>query len=43
VTDRTDFALAHPLNDTTDDIEPYRRVEEQRDGNLLVTILAVDR
>lgn len=42
-TPRQAHALANPLNDTTEDITPYRVVDEQRDGNLLVTILAVDR
>jgi hypothetical protein len=41
--DRLTYALAHPLNDSTQDIAPYRQVDEQRDGNLLTTILAVDR
>ncbi len=40
---RLAFALAHPLNVTGQDIEPYRSVEEQPDGNLLVSVLAVDR
>lgn len=43
MTARTAFALAHPLNDTGQDIAPYRLVEPQPCGNLLVTILAVDR
>ncbi len=41
--DRQAYALTHPLNGAGMDIGPYRRVEEQRDGNLLVSILAVDR
>jgi hypothetical protein len=43
VSARTDFALVHPLNDPSVDIEPYKVIEPQPDGNLLVTILAVDR
>lgn len=42
--DRQAYALTHPINDpdraTTD---PYRLVEPQPDGNLLMSILAVDR
>jgi hypothetical protein len=43
--DRLAFALTHPLTlDGHDEpIDAYRRTEEQRDGNLLTTILAVDR
>lgn len=43
---RCAYALAHPLNDPRprrQDIAPYRRIDEQRDGNLLVSVLAVDR
>lgn len=40
---RRAYALAHPLNDTTADLDPYRCIEQQRDGNLLLSILAVDR
>lgn len=43
MTGRLEFALTHPLNGTEPDVEPWRLVEEQRDGNLLVSILAVDR
>ncbi|MCU1679222.1 MAG: hypothetical protein JWM93_3980 [Frankiales bacterium] len=42
--DRLAYALAHPLDRPVDqDIAPYRRTEEQRDGNLLTSVLAVDR
>jgi hypothetical protein len=41
--ERLAYALANPLNDTTQDIGAYRQVDEQRDGNLLMSILAVDR
>lgn len=41
---RLAYALAHPLNSAQhDDITPYRAVDQQPDGNLLMTILAVDR
>ena len=40
---RRAYALAHPLNDPGQDVAPYRRVDVQRDGNLLMSILAVDR
>jgi hypothetical protein len=41
---RLAYALTHPLTDpATDAIEPYRTVEVQPDGNLLMTVLAVDR
>lgn len=40
---RLAYALAHPLNDPGQDISAYRQVDEQRDGNLLMSILAVDR
>lgn len=43
MTPRQEFALANPLNDTSGDITPYRSAESQPDGNILVTILAVDR
>jgi hypothetical protein len=43
VNPRLEYALAHPLNGVGDDITRYRTVEEQRDGTLLVVILAVDR
>jgi hypothetical protein len=43
VNERLEFALAHPLTSMDDGIAPYRRVDEQRDGNLLTSILAVDR
>lgn len=41
--DRLAYALAHPLDDPAQDLAPYRRTDEQRDGNLLTSILAVDR
>jgi hypothetical protein len=40
---RLAYALANPLNSPDDDIAPYQAVDEQRDGNLLLSILAVDR
>jgi hypothetical protein len=41
--DRLAFALANPLGDVGMSVDPYRSVDRQRDGNLLVSILAVDR
>lgn len=42
--ERQAYALAHPLNDPdTDDTSLYRLVEPQPDGNLLMSVLAVDR
>lgn len=41
--DRLGYALAHPLNGPDQDVAAYRRTDEQRDGNLLVSVLAVDR
>lgn len=42
--DRQAYALAHPLTDPdTDAIGPYQLVERQPDGNLLLSVLAVDR
>ncbi len=41
---RPQHVLRHPLTDpASQDITAYRTTEEQRDGNLLVAILAVDR
>lgn len=40
---RRAFALAHPLNAPDQDMAPYREMAEQPDGNLLLTVLAVDR
>jgi len=43
---RLGYALAHPLNlhpGETDDIGPLQSVDLQPDGNLLLSILAVDR
>lgn len=37
------YALAHPLNGTEQSTEPYNAVDPQPDGNLLLSILAVDR
>lgn len=42
MTDRLAYALTHPLTTLDEDIRPYQRVDEQRDGNLLLTMLAVD-
>jgi hypothetical protein len=42
--DRQSYALTHPPTDPdTDSTEPYRLVEPQPDGNLLMSVLAVDR
>jgi hypothetical protein len=44
--DRTAYALEHPITEpdpATFDARPYQRVDAQRDGNLLLTMLAVDR
>lgn len=42
--DRHAYALANPLTDPdSDDIRPYQLVEPQPDGNLLMSVLAVDR
>jgi hypothetical protein len=43
VNERLEFALTHPLDGWADSVEPYRTVDEQPDGNLLVVVLAVDR
>jgi hypothetical protein len=41
---RRAYALAHPITDPSkEDIAAYRLVEEQPDGNLLMSVLAVDR
>jgi len=41
---RQRYALLHPYADSAvQDIGQYRTVEVQADGNLLVSILAVDR
>lgn len=39
---RQEHALTHPLN-VPADLAPYRSVDACPDGNLLVTVLAVDR
>lgn len=44
--DRTTYALTHPITDPDPrvvDMSPYQRLDLQPDGNLLMTILAVDR
>lgn len=44
--ERLAYALANPINDpdpATTDTTQYFRMEPQPDGNLLVTMLAVDR
>lgn len=42
--DRQSYALTHPLTDPdNDDISPYQLVEPQPDGNLILSVLAVDR
>lgn len=44
MTDRLAYALAHPANDPAGATDPaYRRLDTQPDGNLLLTVLAVDR
>lgn len=40
---RQQQALLHPLSSATESVEPYRTIEPQADGNLLVLVLAVDR
>lgn len=40
---RTDFALSNPLSDPGADIKPFTTLVVQPDGNLLMSILAVDR
>lgn len=43
---RTEYALAHLITDPDPavvDMRPYQRVDAQPDGNLLLTVLAVDR
>lgn len=43
-TDRQTFALAHPLTALNPaEMLACQRLEEQRDGNLLVSVLAIDR
>lgn len=43
-TGRLAFALANPITDPdSHDVGPYRQVDPQADGNLLMSILAVDR
>ncbi len=43
MTPRQALALRRPLDAPDTPVAPYRHVEPQSDGNLLVTILAVDR
>lgn len=40
---RRGYALEHPISDPSTDPEPYRYLEPQPDGNLLLSMLAVDR
>jgi hypothetical protein len=41
---RQDHALTNPITDpSTCDIDRYRQIDPQPDGNLLVSVLAVDR
>ena len=41
---RRAYALAHPITDPSkEDITAYRTTVEQPDGNLLMSVLAVDR
>lgn len=45
LSERQAYALANPINDPDPrhtDTAPYLRIEPQRDGNLLITILAID-
>jgi hypothetical protein len=43
-TERQAHALANPITDpSTTDIDLYLRIDPQPDGNLLVSVLAVDR
>lgn len=41
--DRQAYAMAHPLNDAAADLASHQSVTTERDGNLLLTVLAVDR
>ena len=42
--DRQAYALTHPITDPDNhDITPYQQVEPQPDGNLILSMLAVDR
>lgn len=41
--DRHRYALANPINGGEPDLDPYRSVDVQPDGNTLAVILAVDR
>lgn len=41
--DRQRFALVNPLNNGAADTRPYRTVDRQADGLLMVVLLAVDR
>lgn len=46
MTDRLTYALNHPISNPDPaavNWQAYRRIEPQPDGNLLVTMLAVDR
>jgi hypothetical protein len=42
--ERQRYAITHPLtNPDTEDVADYREVDTQSDGNLLLSVLAVDR
>ena len=42
--ERQHYAITHPLTDPdTDSTQPLTRIDTQRDGNILLSILAVDR
>lgn len=46
MTDRLTYALAHPITNPDPaavNVQDYWRIEPQPDGNLLCTMLAVDR
>jgi hypothetical protein len=46
IPDRLAYALAHPVDDPDPavvDMTRYQRVDRLRDGNLLLSVLAVDR
>lgn len=40
---RAEWALLHPLTTLQEDMALYQSVDTQPDGNLLLTVLAVDR
>lgn len=42
--ERLGYALAHPLDTARGvDMSRYQQIDQQRDGNLLLSTLAVDR